>query len=146
MFNFGPSMEMMRKFLPQQGPPSGMPMPGGMDAPPPPDMGGGMPSIDVGPFQKFPGMPPMGDGGMGPRMPRIIDGPMPTFPGNPGPMQPPMQGGGDGPMRKPMFGGMANKMSTDRPGFWGKFNTIAQGLQPMAMNMLRGNQPRRQGY
>lgn len=162
MFNIGPTAGMLQQLLARRGgmpggggmagggmPPGIMPPMGGGDMMPAPDMGGGMPTIDVGMGANIPGMGGDGIRPGGPRMPPIVDRPMPTFPGGggSGPIQPPpMQ---DGPMRKPMMRkpmqGMADKMSTQRPGFWGKYNTIAQGLQGPAMNMLLGNKQQR-GY
>lgn len=168
MFNLGPSQGMLQQLLarrqgggmlpPGMGGEGGLtpgipinPGGGGMEYTPGPGTfpgGSGMPTIDVGMGAKFPGMPPpsMGE----PRMPQITEGPVPTFPGSPnmGGSRPPMQGGPmQGGMGR-MMGGMRDKMSTNRPGFWGKYNSIAQAAQGPAMNMLMGGNRRRQqpGY
>lgn len=150
MFNIGPSTGMMRKFLPQQ-PGGDM---GGMPMPMPGGMGGDMP------IDKFPGMPMPPQGS--PRMPQIIDSaPSGGFFGRmmggiqdmlPQIMAARQGGMGGGMPRRPMpeSGGsarpqpMPGRMSPDRPGFWGKYNTIAQGLQGPAMEMLMGGNRRPQ--
>jgi|SRR5215510_7618284 len=130
MFDTGPSGNMMDRFM----------LPSLMkkrQLGAPPMGGGGFPGMGM------PGGAP--DAGMaGPAVMPQIDvgaGVMPPTFGPAGPSRNPQ------PLPKQLPSpGMMDKLSTARPGFWGKYNTIAQGMQPMAMDMLMGGNTRNRGY
>lgn len=151
MFNVGGGMnyDMLLKMLQQGGNTPGQPIMesasplSGMSGPSMTDSN--MPMFDVTPPQppvmSMGGGSPMSVGsGMGMGM-GATSRPMSTMGSSKPPMAKPAPPEEISPMKAKQRGSgggirMGNPMSTERPGFWGKYNQISQAFQPQAMRML----------